>query len=92
VEEKNNPAVRISAITGAGLDILLQKISLLLHETRTIRNYMLPYHRFDLLARLQAHGEDVQIEYLDTHIGVTARLKRDVADELIKDPDLHEAG
>jgi GTP-binding protein HflX len=92
VEEKNNPAVRISATTGAGLDALLQKISLLLHETKTIRNYMLPYHRFDLLARLQAHGEDVQVEYLDTHIGVTARLKRDVADELIKDPDLHEAG
>jgi hypothetical protein len=53
---------------------------------------MLPYHRFDLLARLQAHGEDVQVEYLDTHIGVTARLKRDVTDELNKDPDLHEAG
>lgn len=88
IMEHHQPNVRISSLEGEGLNELMQMIPMLLQKTKGIYHYGIPYHRFDLLAKIQARGEDTEVEYLDEYIKLRVRLDQDFTEEISRDSDL----
>ncbi|MBN1903204.1 GTPase HflX [Candidatus Sumerlaeota bacterium] len=88
--DENKPSVAISAKTRDGMDHLLQEIEHLIGETRLLRIYRIPYHRYDLLSKLQSIGNEIGIQYLDQNIEVRIRLDIKDSEKLEHDPDLTE--
>ena len=86
--EETKPSVCISAKTGKGLDDLLNTIESILEQTKTVRFYQIPYHRFDLLSRLQSLGDHINVEYLDEKIRVSLRIEKKDAEKLEQDKEL----
>jgi len=82
------PSVAVSARNGDGLENLLKRVEKALRETRISRTYTLPYHRFDLLARLQYLGNHVEVKYRDDTIRVCLMISSKEAKKLESDPDL----
>ncbi|HRS00358.1 MAG TPA: hypothetical protein P5128_08950, partial [Candidatus Sumerlaeia bacterium] len=73
---------------GSGLEEFLQMIPPLLQKTKSIYHYGIPYHRFDLLAKIQAQGEDAVVEYFDEYIKLKVRMEPDIAKAISHDSDL----
>ena len=86
--EDASPSVLVSAKSGEMLYNLLRKIEYMIIHTRAVRQYEIPYHRFDLLAKIQSLSDDAEVEYLDDHILVTTRIEQKEAARLEQDEDL----
>ncbi len=88
---EEGPCVHISAAQGEGLDRLLAAVESLLRLTRVTRNYLIRYHRFDLLSRIQRLGKDVETHYDEEFIHVSCHLSPEDAERL-HDEDMIETG
>jgi GTPase len=86
--EDTHPSVAISAKEGTGLDDLLKEIARMLEKSTAQKIYRIPYHRFDLLAKIQSLADKASVEYFDEYIIVEARIETKFASDLEKDPDL----
>ena len=88
VMEKNQPCEAVSAVEGTGLDALLNRMARLLSKHRKFCRYRIPYHRFDLLAKLQAEGRNVKVDYRDDCIRVACRLDSVNMERIEQDSDI----
>jgi GTP-binding protein HflX len=86
--EDLKPSVLISAKNGEGLEELLTSIERQIQKTRTVRSYTIPYHRFDLLARIQSLSKEVEVEYCDEFIKANVVIDKKDTEKLEKDPDI----
>ena len=86
--DKMKPSVKISALKQIGLNNLLNTIVTMLNETKSPRHYSIPYNRFDLLAKIQANGDSIQINYLEDRIDITVKMDLRLTGELEREPDL----
>ncbi|HQH10902.1 MAG TPA: GTPase HflX [Candidatus Sumerlaeota bacterium] len=88
IMERHQPNASISSLEGSGLEEFLQMIPPLLQKTKSVYHYGIPYHRFDLLAKIQAQGEDAVVEYFDEYIKLKVRMEPDIAKAISRDSDL----
>ena len=73
----------VSAHTGQGLDQLLEAIDKALMPRLMRISLKLGYHEGARLAQLQAHAEDIRIEYLDDRMEITALLPEAAAKRIL---------
>lgn len=67
-------AVDVSALTGAGIDTLQQRIVELLHEGNRATELLIPHDRYDLLARLHSAGGVHRTETRDEGTFIVGRF------------------
>ena len=72
--------VRISALTGEGIDTLLQKIEDALPAGPRRMELFLPYREGELLSRLHERGQIEREEYSGDGIAVTTVVPADLQD------------
>ncbi|MFY9588373.1 MAG: GTPase HflX [Actinomycetota bacterium] len=70
-------AVFISALTGDGIDAMLEKIGTSIPHPEVEVNLLVPYDRGDVVAALHAAGAVLSEEYGETGTRVRARLRED---------------
>ncbi|MBQ2676475.1 MAG: GTPase HflX [Clostridia bacterium] len=82
-----NDAVKISALTGEGIDKLLSVIQKRLQKDRITLALKIPYDKVGLIAKIRSDGKVLSEEYLDDHILVNAivnvRFKKDLEEYII---------
>lgn len=91
LSEDLKPSVLISAKNGEGFEALLKSIEHQIRKTRTVRSYMIPYHRFDLLAKVQSLVKQVNVEYCDDYIKANVIIDKKDSEKLEQDRDLRVA-
>lgn len=69
---KDGSVVRVSALTGKGLDILKEEISRKISNLKTNMEVLIPYDKASLLDRARKNGKVVNVEYLEE--GIRARI------------------
>ena len=67
-------AVFVSAVTGEGLDLLLERCGGLSAEFRSDARFVFPLTRFDLVAYLHRSGSVVTENYRDNSVEISARV------------------
>ena len=75
-------SVVVSALTGAGLPLLLAEIERLLPRLSCEVSVVVPYARGDLLSRAHQEGEVLGVEHTDAGTQLTARVPPGLAAEL----------
>ncbi len=86
--EKNQPSVKISAIKKINLVLLLEEIQKCVNRTKITKKYLIPYNRYDLLAKTQSLSESSDINYLDDKIEVIVRIDTRFLYEIERDKDI----
>ncbi|HEX7197403.1 MAG TPA: GTPase HflX [Candidatus Limnocylindria bacterium] len=72
----------VSAVTGAGLDELKERIADALRGQMVVVDAVVPYERGELVARARSSG-DVEEEYEERGVRVSGRLPESIAAELV---------
>jgi GTP-binding protein HflX len=72
----------VSAVTGAGLDELKERIADALRGQMVAVDAVVPYERGELVARARSSG-DVEEEYEERGVRVSGRLPESIAAELV---------
>jgi len=72
--ERHPGSVAISALTGAGIDVLLRTIGDRLRALTDVVDLLIPYERGDLLAAVHREGEVVAESHEEGGVRVRARL------------------
>jgi len=67
-------AVDVSALTGEGIDVLLQRVVELLHEGNRATELLIPHDRHDILGRLHSAGGVHRTETRDDGVYVVGRF------------------
>lgn len=88
LRQETRPSSPISAKTGEGFENLLNMIESFLEKTRIKRTYLIPYHRYDLLSKLQSLGNIIQVDYLKERIRVILRIDKKDSQKLELDPEM----
>ena len=81
-EQKN--AVCISAKTGEGIDALMSAIEAALAPKLVTRRITLGYDEGAKLAQITKYAEDMDVEYTDTQMIVTAKLPVDIVKRVLR--------
>ena len=69
--------VRISALTGAGLDKLLETVEAALSESMQTAEWVIPYDRFEVVAFIRENGAVLSEEHEADGTHITARLSEE---------------
>lgn len=77
-----NSPILISALTGFGLEELLEKIATMIDETMIDAVFSFPYARNDLISLIHEHGEVKDKKYLNDKVIVQAKVTPALATKL----------
>ena len=72
--ESDRPQVEISAVTGDGLDELLEEIERLVTRDYVLDTFLIPYDRLDQLTELRQSAQILGERYEEAGLRVTARV------------------
>lgn len=70
------PAVNISALSGEGIEELLQMVASMLKQRYTVIKLTIPYHKSNLVSLLHQKGKVVQEKYQEDGIEVEVEISR----------------
>ena len=75
-------ALAVSAVTGKGVEALLQRVGERLPQSRRVLEAVVPYTRSDLVARAHREGEVLKEEHRPEGTYLVANMERDLAEAL----------
>ena len=75
-------ALAVSAVTGKGVEALLQRVGERLPQSRRVVEALVPYTRSDLVARAHREGEVLKEEHRPEGTYLVANMERDLAEAL----------
>ncbi len=83
VQRATDFSTTISALTGKGIDDLLDRITQILEKERITREFVFPYQKSDLISLIYEQGKVLNKEYLKDKIVVRARVNPILSKKLI---------
>jgi len=82
MEQSDRPQVKISALTGEGLDDLLRRLEDVLTRDYVLDTFLIPYEKLEQLNELRQRGQVLGERYEESGIRVTARIPPSLASRL----------
>ncbi|AQS58673.1 GTPase HflX [Desulforamulus ferrireducens] len=76
ISHTDMPAVNISALSGEGIEELLQMVASMLKQRYTVIKLTIPYHKSNLVSLLHQKGKVVQEKYQEDGIEVEVEISR----------------